>query len=150
MSKKKFKDTKIGSFLIGAGSTLANGLLESVPDKGVLGLVKNLIVKDKSMSQQDKDIALKMLEMDIQEMKSVSARWESDMSSDSTLSKNVRPLTLIFLTLFLALLIFCDSTFANFQFDQAWIDLLKTLNTTIYVAYFGSRGFEKYKKISNG
>ena len=88
--------------------------------------------------------------MDIQEMKSVSARWESDMSSDSTLSKNVRPLTLIFLTLFLALLIFCDSTFANFQVDQAWIDLLKTLNTTIYVAYFGSRGFEKYKKISNG
>ena len=148
--KKKFKDTKVGKFLTGAGSTIATTLLDNVPDKGVLGLVKNLLVKDNSLPLKDKETALKLLEIDLAEMDAVSSRWSSDMSSDSYLSKNVRPMTLIFLTITLVIFIFCDSIFVEFNVDEGWIDLLKTLNTTIYVAYFGSRGFEKYKKISNG
>ena len=68
------------------------------------------------------------------------------MKSDSWLSKNTRPLTLIYLTIITSLYILLDS-FDMAAIDGAWIELLKTLLVTIYVAYFGSRGFEKYQAI---
>ena len=70
------------------------------------------------------------------------------MQSDSWLSKNTRPLTLIFLTVCMMLLIFIDSTGLDFSVDSGWVDLLKSLLITVYVAYFGSRGAEKFKSIS--
>jgi len=148
--KKKFKETNLGKFLIGSGSHIASTILNTIPDKGVLGLLKNLILKDDSLPPQDKETALKLLEIDLAELNSVSSRWSSDMASDNVLSKSVRPLTLIFLTVTLVFLIIFDSLFIDFNVEESWIDLLKTLTTTIYVAYFGSRGFEKYKKLSNG
>ena len=147
MPKKKFKDTKVGKFIIGKNG-IASVLADSIPDKGVLGLVKNLITDDKGLTLQDKETALKLLEIDSQEIQEVSKRWQSDMTSDSWLSKNVRPLTLIYLTLATTIYIVLDSLNIAFDIDQAWIELLKTLLVTIYVAYFGSRGFEKYKKIT--
>ena len=103
--KKKFKETKVGKFLLGK-SGLFQSLAETIPDKGVLGLVKKLIHQDDSLPQPDKDTALKMLEIDIVEIESVTRRWEADAMSDSWLSKNVRPLTLIFITFTLHSLIF--------------------------------------------
>ena len=70
------------------------------------------------------------------------------MQSDSWLSKNTRPLALIFLTVSMMLLIFIDSTGLDFSVDSGWVDLLKSLLITVYVAYFGSRGAEKFKSIS--
>ena len=70
------------------------------------------------------------------------------MSSDSYLSKNVRPMMLIFLTISTWLLILMDSLNIDFGVSVEWIDLLKSLLLTTYVAYFGSRGIEKYKYIS--
>ena len=71
------------------------------------------------------------------------------MNSDSWLSKNTRPLTLIYLTVITTLYIILDSLDIAFDIDGAWVELLKTLLVTIYVAYFGSRGFEKVKNIKN-
>ena len=82
-------------------------------------------------------------------MKSVSKRWESDMASDSYLSKNVRPLSLIFLTVTTVVLIYLDSFDATITVPNEWIDLLKSLLLGIYIAYFGSRGIEKYKSIGS-
>jgi hypothetical protein len=147
MPKKKFKDTKVGKFIVGKNG-IASVLADSIPDKGVLGLVKNLIDDDKGLTPQDKETALKLLEMDAQEIQEVSKRWQSDMTSDSFLSKNVRPITLIYLTLATTIYIVLDSLNIAFEIDEAWIELLKTLLVTIYVAYFGSRGFEKFKKIT--
>ena len=65
------------------------------------------------------------------------------MQSDSWLSKNTRPLTLIYLTICMTLFISFDSVGMAFEMDIAWIELLKTLLVTVYVAYFGSRGAEK-------
>jgi hypothetical protein len=76
-------------------------------------------------------------------MENVSKRWESDMKSDSWLSKNTRPITLIYLTLASTILIIIDSFHMAFNVDSAWVELLKTLLITVYVAYFGSRGAEK-------
>ena len=81
-------------------------------------------------------------------MQEVSKRWSSDMQSDSWLSKNTRPMALIFLTISMVLLIFVDSSGLDFNVDNGWIDLLKSLLITVYVAYFGSRGAEKFKSIS--
>ena len=148
MSKKKFKDTKVGAFLTNAGSSIVDVVGDVLPDNGVLGIVKGLLDKDDTLPPQDKKTALKLLEMDSQEIQEVSKRWNSDMTSDSWLSKNVRPLTLVYLTLATTIYIVLDSLNIAFDIDQAWIELLKTLLVTIYVAYFGSRGFEKYKKIT--
>jgi len=146
---KKFKDTKVGKFL----SEKAPGIIESVgdvlPDKGVLGIVKNLIDKDKSLPPQDKETALALLNQDTTEMQEVTKRWSSDMVSDSWLSKNTRPLALIYLTIITTLMIVVDSTAINFEVKPTWVTLLETLLVTVYIAYFGSRGVEKYKSISN-
>ena len=70
------------------------------------------------------------------------------MKSDSWLSKNTRPLTLIYLTFSSTILMIIDSFHAMFSVDEAWVSLLKTLLVTVYVAYFGSRGAEKITKIN--
>jgi len=149
MPKKKFKDTKVGQFLLGKSGVL-DSLAEVLPDKGLLGVVKNLIDRDETLPQPDKEMALKLLEQDIVEAQEVSKRWESDMSSDSWLSKNTRPMSLIFLTIMTIAFIWVDSHgYIDFTVEEQWINLLKTLTTTVYVAYFGSRGAEKFKSISN-
>ena len=148
MSKKKLKDTKVGKFLSGAGSSIIDSLGDVLPDKGVFGIVKNLIDKDPVLPAEDKEKALALLNQDTVEMQEVSKRWASDMQSDSWLSKTTRPLALVFLTVSMLLLIFIDSTGLDFSVDSGWVDLLKSLLITVYVAYFGSRGAEKFKSIS--
>jgi len=145
---KPFKDTKVGKFLIGDKGILKH-LSDIVPDKGFLGLVKNLITKDNSLSPFEKERALELLKIDILEMEQVTERWSSDMTSDSWLSKNTRPLTLLYLTFMTTLFVILDSSDSPFKVGSEWVELLKTLLVTVYVAYFGSRGFEKYKKITN-
>ena len=72
MSKKKFKDTKVGKFLLNKGSDLINVVGDVLPDSGALGVLKGLISSDDSLPQQDKETALKLLEMDVVEMQEVS------------------------------------------------------------------------------
>ena len=145
--KKPFKDTNVGKFLKSIGSTLGDNVGDILPDNGFLGVFKRLLDKDSTLTPQDKETALKLLEMDIMEMQEVSKRWDSDMKSDSWLSKNTRPVTLIYLTVATTIYIVLDSLNISFDIDESWIELLKTLLVTIYVAYFGSRGFEKYQSI---
>ena len=145
--KKKFKDTKVGKFLLGSGSTIVDTVGDLLPNSGVLGIVKNLIAKDETLPPEDKEKAMRLLELDQIELQEVSKRWDSDMKSDSWLSKNTRPMTLIYLTVVTSLYIILDSLDIAFDIDESWVELLKTLLVTIYVAYFGSRGFEKYTNI---
>ena len=99
------------------------------------------------MPPEDKEKALLLLKQDMTEME-ISKRWMYDLKSDSWLSKNTRPMALIFLTVSMVLLIFSDSIGDVFTVDPGWIDLLKSLLITVYVAYFGSRGYEKGKSMS--
>ena len=151
MAKKKFSETKVGAFLAKAAPGIIGIAGDILPDAGVLGMVKNLIQNepDTVLPPEDKEKALKLLEMDMVEMQEISKRWGSDMKSDSWLSKNTRPMTLIFLTVSMVFLILLDSFEIDFSVDSGWVDLLKSLLITVYVAYFGSRGAEKFKSISN-
>ena len=83
-------------------------------------------------------------ESDIQQ--SVTERWKIDLNSDSYLSKNVRPLVLIFLITSTVLMVFIDAGAINFTVDSEWKELLKLLLTTTVAAYFGGRSYEKIKK----
>ncbi len=134
--RKKFKETKLGQFLLGK-SGVFQSLAETIPDQGVLGVLKNLILKDDSLPQPDKETALKMLEIELEEMDAVTRRWEADALSDSWLSKNVRPLSLVFLTLVYATGFF-------FKYD---LNIINQLMLLVYGAYFGSRGLEKIRKL---
>ena len=151
MPKKKFKDTKVGQFLSKAAPGILGTVGDVLPDQGLLGVVKNLIQKEDPvvLPPEDKEKALKLLELDMIEIQEISKRWDSDMKSDSWLSKNTRPMTLIFLTISMVFLILLDSFEIDFSVDSGWVDLLKSLLITVYVAYFGSRGVEKFKSISN-
>jgi len=146
--KKKFKDTRVGKFLVKAAPNILGVAGDLLPDAGVLGMVKQLISNDSELPTKDKDEALKLIELDIIEAQEVSKRWTADMASDSYLSKNTRPLTLIFLTVAMVFLIVLDSLDIDFGVNVEWIELLKSLLITVYVAYFGSRGVEKFNYIS--
>ena len=148
MEKKTFKETKIGYFLSSKAPKILAAIGDVLPDQGTLGVVKNLISSDNKIKAVDKEQAMKLIEQDIAEMKEVSSRWKSDMKSDSWLSKNTRPLALIFLTTSAVFMMSIDSFHLKFNVDEAWINLLKTLLVTVYVAYFGSRGAEKITKIN--
>ena len=94
---------------------------EIIPDKGFLGIFKRLLDKSDNITPQDKETALKLLEMDLAEMQEVSNRWEADMASDSWLNKNTRPLTLIYLTVITTLYIILDSMDIAFDIDGSWV-----------------------------
>jgi len=95
MKPKKFSETKVGKFLIKLGSSIGQVL----PENGYLGVLRGLIKSDGKLTIEDKETALKLLDMDVIEMQEISKRWDSDMKSDSWLSKNVRPLTLVFFSI---------------------------------------------------
>ena len=148
MSKKKLRETKVGAFLASKAPKVLDAIGEILPDQGTLGIVKNIITKDDNIPPADKETAMKLIEQDLQELKEVSSRWRADMKSDSWLSKNTRPLALVFLTVSAVFMMAVDSFHMQFDVDESWVNLLKTLLVTVYVAYFGSRGAEKITKIN--
>jgi hypothetical protein len=139
MSKKKFKDTKVGQFLLSKGSNIADFVGDALPSEGLLGIVKNVISKDEALPPQDKEEALKRLEFDLIEMQEVTKRWVAD-SQGSKLTQNVRPLTLIFLTVAFVIGWFL-------QIEE--LEVVKELLTIVFLAYFGGRSVEKFQKIKN-
>ena len=136
MSKRKFKDTKVGQFLLSKGSNIADFVGDALPSEGLLGIVKNVISKDDTLPPQDKEEALKRLEFDLIEMQEVTKRWVAD-SQGSKLTQNVRPLTLIFLTV-----AFVVGWFL--QIEE--LEIVKELLTMVFLAYFGGRSVEKFSK----
>jgi len=142
--------TKVGNFLRKLKDVAPEVLDAAANITGIdqLRLLSKAIKGSNTITPQDKETALALLKMDEQEMIEITKRWEADMVSDSWLSKNVRPMALIFLTLFMVFIIFTDSKVLwDFEVKESYIKLLETLLLAVYLAYFGSRGVEKYTKI---
>tara|TARA_R100000700_G_C3112249_1_gene104761 strand:- start:176 stop:601 length:426 start_codon:yes stop_codon:yes gene_type:complete len=140
MTKKKFKDTRLAKFLKSKGSHIADFVGDVLPSEGILGIVKNVIDKDDTLPPQDKEEALKRLEFDLIEMQEVSKRWVADAKSDSMLSRNVRPLTLVFLTVAFVI---------GWYMQIEELEVVKELLTICFLAYFGGRSVEKFQKIKS-
>jgi len=120
-------------FSAGAGK-----LVESVG-----GVIDNLHTsKDEKLAAAQKVKEL-IASYEIEMEKQVTSRWEADMNSDSWLSKNVRPLVLVFLVVSTVLMIFIDAGTINFVVEAKWTDLLQLVLITVIGAYFGGRTLEK-------
>ena len=114
--------------------------------EGVGGVLDNLTTtkEEKLAAQQKIKELISNHELELQ--KQVTNRWEADMKSDSWLSKNVRPLVLMFLVVSTVLMIFIDAGVIAFNVEQKWTDLLQLVLITVIGAYFGGRSLEKTKK----
>ena len=129
---------KILSKLFGAtGSSIAEKI-SGIIDKHTFSKV------EKAQFEKDMEEIWIKAEADIQ--KNVTERWKTDMNSDSWLSKNVRPLVLIFLVVSTVLMVFIDAGVIAFEVKASWIDLLQLVLITVIGAYFGGRSAEKFKK----
>ena len=151
MPKKKFSETKVGKFLSKAAPGILGTVGDILPDNGLFGVVKNLISKDEAMPVEDKEKALKLLEQDMVEMQEISKRWASDMKSDSWLSKNVRPLVLVWCIVVFSLAGILDSIESvPFHIGATWNDTFEKVMMAVVLAYFGGRTAEKSTSIFKG
>jgi len=130
MSKKKFKDTKVGQFLLEKIPSVVGSLAGDSP----VGSVVKALIGGSEMSTADKEIALKKLEQEIHEFDGITKRWVADARSGSWLASTVRPLTLIFLTV---------SFITGWCLQLEGLSVVKELLTIVFIGYFGSRGAEK-------
>ena len=151
MAKKKFKDTTVGQLLFGAASvinpTLGNVLQGLTSPKEALAAITK-----SDVSAEDK-IKLQQIVYDQQnkEIESITSRWEADSISDSWLSKNVRPLVLVWCITIFSLAGILDSVESiPFHINSLWNDTFEKVMMAVVLAYFGGRTTEKatsiYKK----
>jgi len=152
LKKNGGQGTAVGNalrFLVKQGKTISPKILDLAGDLTGLESLKELgdaIKGDDGIVQVDKDLLLRELEQDVIEMQEVTKRWSSDMMSDSWLSKNIRPLSLAFLTLTLFIYVILDSSLEGFKIASEWISLLGNLLMLTYGGYFGARTLEKIRK----
>ena len=128
-------------------------ILSSIFSSGATELVKGVggIIDDLHTSKEEKlaaELKIKQLisDYEVEMEKNITSRWEADLKSDSWLSKNVRPMVLIFLIVCTMLLIFIDAGAIKFNVKDSYVDLLQLVLITVIGAYFGGRSFEKRKK----
>jgi hypothetical protein len=152
LKKNGGQGTAVGNalrFLVKQGKTISPKILDLAGDLTGLESLKELgdaIKGDDGIVQVDKDLLLRELQQDVIEMQEVTKRWSSDMMSDSWLSKNIRPLSLAFLTLTLFIYVILDSSLEGFKIASEWISLLGNLLMLTYGGYFGARTLEKIRK----
>ena len=123
---------------------LSGGAAELV--KGIGGVVDNLHTSAEEKLEAERKIKELVSNYEIEMEKQITERWSMDMKSDSWLSKNIRPLVLIFLVVSTVLIIFIDAGVIAFEVKASWVDLLQLVLITVIGAYFGGRSFEKIKK----
>ena len=114
--------------------------------KNVGGVIDNLHTSDEEKLAAEQKIKELIANYEVEMEKNITSRWEADLKSDSWLSKNVRPMVLIFLIVCTMLLIFIDAGALDFEVKSSWVDLLQLVLITVIGAYFGGRSFEKVKK----
>ena len=126
------------------GTIFSGGAKDLV--EGVGGVIDNLHTSKEEKLEAEQKVKELIANYEVQMEKEISTRWQADMASDSWLSKNVRPLVLIFLVISTVLLIFIDAGVINFIVEAKWTDLLQLVLVTVIGAYFGGRSLEKAKK----
>ena len=114
--------------------------------KNVGGVIDNLTTSKEEKLEAERKVKELISNYEIEMEKNITERWKMDMQSDSWLSKNIRPLVLVFLVVSTVLLIFIDAGAISFIVQDKWTDLLQLVLITVIGAYFGGRSLEKVKK----
>ena len=126
------------------GKIFSGGTAELV--KGVGGVIDNLTTSKEEKLEAERKIKELVSNHEVEMEKQITERWSMDMNSDSWLSKNIRPMTLVFLVVSTVLIIFIDAGVISFEVKDTWVDLLQLVLITVIGAYFGGRSLEKVKK----
>ena len=153
--KEKNGQTRVGKFLRNAkdlGVKIGPDLLALAGNITGVDALTNLgkaIRKSDDLTPEMKSMALAQLEFDQSEMQEVTKRHAADMVSDSWLSKNVRPMILIFSWLITAVMIFWDSASVSFNVPEFYLNLLVPLLMTVTAFYFGGREWQKHQQIKS-
>jgi hypothetical protein len=116
--------------------------------KDIGNVIDNLTTTDEERLEAKKHIQELLEKADKDAQQQVTERWKFDMQSDSFLSKNIRPLIMVFLTGMFTLLAFTDGNIGGFKIQKEYIPIFQTLLVTVYGAYFVGRTWEKGKKSS--
>jgi hypothetical protein len=143
MSNKKLRDTKVGQWLREKAPSVLDVVGDVLPDRGVLGIVKNLVDKDPTL---DSESFKAVMNAEVAAQQNVTDRWRSDMGADARLSKLIRPVMLIVLCLFYMVLTIWDGCDSSFEPPEKYINLLEVLMLTVFGAYFAGRTIEKVRK----
>jgi len=125
-------------------SLLTGGLIKDVGN-----VIDKLTTTDEERLAAKQKIQELLEKADQDAQVQITERWKLDMESDSFLSKNIRPLVLIYLTFIFTALAFFDGNIGGFQVDEAYIPIFQSLLITVYGAYFVGRTWEKAKKSSD-
>jgi len=125
-------------------SLLTGGLIKDVGN-----VIDKLTTTDEERLAAKQKIQELLEKADQDAQTQVTERWKLDMQSDSFLSKNIRPLVLIYLTVIFTVLAFFDGNIGGFQVDEAYIPIFQSLLITVYGEYFVGRTWEKSKKTNN-
>ena len=144
LEKNKIKDTKLGAWLKSKAPKVLDIMGDALPDKGALGIVKNLLDKEPDVDPAE---AQAMIDAEVRFQENVTERWKADMGSDVTLAKLIRPVTLIVLMSMFMVTMLSDSI-DNWPFNvkDSYLSLLEILMLTAFGAYFAGRTIEKAKK----
>ncbi len=126
------------------GKLISGGAADLI--KNVGGVIDNLHTSKEEKLAAELKIKDMIMGYEAEMQKQVTERWKMDMNSDSWLSKNIRPLVLVFLVTATVLLIFIDAGVISFKVQDKWTDLLQLVLITVIGAYFGGRSLEKVKK----
>ena len=143
MSQKKLKDTKVGQWLREKAPSVLDVVGDVLPDRGVLGVVKNLVDKDPTL---DSESFKAVMDVEMRAQDNVTERWKADAQSDVKLAKLIRPSVMIALLLFFMIITIWDGVDPQFMPPENYINLLEILMLTVFGAYFAGRTVEKVRK----
>jgi len=141
--EKKLKDTKVGQWLKERAPSVLDVVGDVLPDRGVLGVVKNLVDKDPTL---DSESFKAVMDAEMRAQDNVTERWKADAQSDVKLAKLIRPVMLIALCLFFMTLTVWDGVDPRFMPPENYINLLEILMLTVFGAYFAGRTVEKIRR----
>ena len=120
---------------------ITGGLLKDIGK-----VIDNLHTSDEERLEAKQKLQELLEQADKEAQDQVTDRWKYDMQSDSFLSKNIRPLVLVFLTTMFTLLAFTDGNIGGFRVQEQYVPIFQSLLITVYGAYFVGRTWEKNKK----
>tara|TARA_R110001583_G_scaffold47302_1_gene148242 strand:+ start:252 stop:632 length:381 start_codon:yes stop_codon:yes gene_type:complete len=122
-------------------SGLFSGLFKSAE-----GILDTTITNKEELQQVKNELKKIVNEAEKNASNQVTERWKSDNLSDNKLSKNIRPLSLIFVTVVFVIISFMDGNVGDFKLNESYIPVYQTLLLSIYGAYFVGRTITKIKK----
>ena len=146
-NRKPFKDTAVGIFLKEKAPDILGGAVSTVGDIfsiGGLDKIGQAIAGSNDLSPEDKVEAQRLLELEIEEQKELTKRWESDNKQELMLPKLIRPSILAYTWILLSVLVVMDA--CGVVIDSVYIRVFEILALAVNSAYFGARTIEKYHR----